>query len=216
MHDHDHHHEAHAPIQDDGEGSYDEKLTWAILSLLVEKGVLSGDEVRAQIEDTDSRTPALGAKVIARAWTDPAFKARLLANAKDAVAELGIDTGSAPVLVAVENTERIHNVIVCTLCSCYPRTLLGRPPDWYKSLNYRSRVVVDPRGVLKEFGLELEPDVEVRVFDSTADMRYLVIPQRPAGTEHMTEEELAQLVTRDSMIGVTRARQPGITVSAPA
>ncbi len=216
MHDHDHHPEAHAPIQDDGEGSYDEKLTWAILSLLVEKGVLSGDEVRAQIEDTDSRTPAMGAKVIARAWTDPAFKARLLANAKDAVAELGIDTGSAPVLVAVENTERIHNVIVCTLCSCYPRTLLGRPPDWYKSLNYRSRVVVDPRGVLKEFGLELEPDVEVRVFDSTADMRYLVIPQRPAGTEHMTEEELAQLVTRDSMIGVTRARQPGITVSAPA
>jgi len=216
MHDHDHRHEAHAPIQDDGEGSYDEKLTWAILSLLVEKGVLSGDEVRAQIEDTDSRTPAMGAKVIARAWTDPAFKARLLANAKDAVAELGIDTGSAPVLVAVENTERIHNVIVCTLCSCYPRTLLGRPPDWYKSLNYRSRVVVDPRGVLKEFGLELELDVEVRVFDSTADMRYLVIPQRPAGTEHMTEEELAQLVTRDSMIGVTRARQPGITVSAPA
>jgi nitrile hydratase len=215
MHDHDHDHGAHAPIQE-AAGSDDEKLTWAILSLLVEKGVLSADEVRTQIEDTDSRTPAMGAKVIARAWVDPAFKARLLANAKEAVAELGIDTGSAPVLVAVENTERVHNVIVCTLCSCYPRTLLGRPPDWYKSLNYRSRVVVDPRGVLKEFGLELEPDVEVRVFDSTADMRYLVIPRRPAGTEHMSEEELAQLVTRDSMIGVTRARQPGIAVSAPA
>jgi nitrile hydratase len=110
----------------------------------------------------------------------------------------------------------VHNVIVCTLCSCYPRALLGRPPDWYKSLNYRSRVVVDPRQVLTEFGLALEPGVEVRVYDSTADMRYLVIPQRPAGTDHMSEEELAQLVTRDSMIGVTRARQPGVTTSAPA
>jgi nitrile hydratase alpha subunit len=215
-HDHDRDHEAHAPIQDHADGAYYEKLAWAIQSLLVAKGVLTADEVRAQIEDTDSRTPALGAKVIARAWVDPAFKARLLANAKEAIAELGIDTGSSPVLVAVENTDRVHNVIVCTLCSCYPRALLGRPPDWYKSLNYRARVVADPRGVLREFGLELEPDVEVRVFDSTADMRYLVIPQRPAGTEHLSEEELAQLVTRDSMIGVTRARQPGVTISAPA
>ena len=218
MHDHNHHHhhEAHGPTQDHGEGSYYEKLTWAIQSLLVEKGVLSADAVRAQIEDMDSRTPAMGAKVIARAWVDPTFKARLQVNAKEAVAELGIDSGSSPVLVAVENTESVHNVIVCTLCSCYPRALLGRPPDWYKSLSYRSRVVVDPRGVLKEFGLVLEPDVEVRVFDSTADMRYLVIPQRPAGTEHMREEELAQLVTRDSMIGVTRPRQPGVTISTPA
>lgn len=214
-HDHRHHHEVHASTQDHSEGSYYEQLTWAIHSLLVEKGVLSADAVRAQIEDMDSRTPAMGAKVIARAWVDPAFRARLLANAKEAVAELGIDSGSSPVLVAVENTAGVHNVIVCTLCSCYPRSLLGRPPDWYKSLSYRSRVVVDPRGVLKEFGLELEPDVEVRVFDSTADMRYLVIPQRPAGTEHMHEEELAQLVTRDSMIGVTRARQPGIAISTP-
>jgi nitrile hydratase len=215
-HDHRHPHEAHAPLQDHGDGAYYEKLTWAIQSLLVEKGVLSADAVRAQIEDMDARTPAMGAKVIARAWVDPAFKARLLANAKEAVAELGIDSGASPVLVAVENTARVHNVIVCTLCSCYPRTLLGRPPDWYKSLNYRSRVVVDPRGVLQEFGLALEPDVEVRVFDSTADMRYLVIPQRPAGTAHLREEELARLITRDSMIGVTRARQPGVTISASA
>lgn len=216
MHDHDHGPDAHAPLQDQGAGSYEEKLTWVIQALLVEKGVLSADEVRAQIEDTDSRTPALGAKVIARAWVDPVFKARLLANAREAVAGLGIDTGSSPVLVAVENTATVHNVIVCTLCSCYPRALLGRPPAWYKSLHYRARVVVDPRAVLKEFGLALEPEVEVRVFDSTADMRYLVIPQRPAGTDQISEEELAHLVTRDSMIGVTRARQPGVTVSASA
>ena len=156
----------------------------------------------------DARTPALGAKVVARAWVDPAFKARLLANAKAAVAELGIDIGSLSTLVAIENTERMHNVVVCTLCSCYPRALLGLPPDWYKSLHYRSRAVVDPRGVLKEFGLELSPDIEVRVYDSTADMRYLVIPARPSGTEQMSEENLARLVTRDSMIGVARARTP--------
>jgi nitrile hydratase alpha subunit len=219
-HDHDHAHAAHAPIEDGGELTYYEKLTWAIQSLLVEKSILTADEVRKQIEDMDSRTPALGAKVVARAWGDPAFKARLLANAKAAVAELGIDSGSSAVLVAVENTETVHNVVVCTLCSCYPRTLLGLPPDWYKSLNYRSRVVVDPRGVLREFGLELNPHVEVRVYDSTADMRYLVIPRRPSGTEQMSEEELASLVTRDSMIGVAEARtpemQPGIKAAAPA
>ena len=157
----------------------------------------------------DSRTPALGAKVVARAWIDPAFKARLLADAKAAVAELGIDTGSLVTLVAIENTEKLHNVVVCTLCSCYPRPILGVPPDWYKSLSYRSRVVVDPRGVLKEFGLDLEREIEVRVYDSTADIRYLVIPARPAGTDGMSEEDLASLVTRDSMIGVARARTPG-------
>ena len=146
--------------------------------------------------------------MIARAWVDPEFKARLLHDAKAAVAELGYDSGEAPVLVAVENNPQVHNVVVCTLCSCYPRALLGLPPDWYKSLNYRSRVVIDPRGVLKEFGLELEPGVEVRVYDSSADMRYLVIPERPAGTEHLSEAELANLVTRDSMIGVTKARAP--------
>src|SRR6266511_1852532 len=219
-HDHDHAHAAHRPIEDGDELTYYEKLTWAVQFLLVEKGILTADEVRKQIEDMDARTPALGAKVVARAWGDPAFKARLLANAKAAVAEVGIDSGSSAVLVAVENTETVHNVVVCTLCSCYPRTLLGLPPDWYKSLNYRSRVVVDPRGVLREFGLELDPHVEVRVYDSTADMRYLVIPRRPSGTEQMSEEELASLVTRDSMIGVAEARtpemQPGIKAAAPA
>ena len=208
MHEHDHKHEAHAPITDAQELTYYEKRVYAIQSLLVEKGVVTADEVRRAVEDMDARTPALGAKVVARAWVDPAFKARLLANAKAAVAELGIDIGSLSTLVAIENTERVHNVVVCTLCSCYPRTLLGLPPDWYKSLHYRSRAVVDPRGVLKEFGLELSPDIEVRVYDSTADMRYLVIPARPSGTEHMSEENLARLVTRDSMIGVARARTP--------
>jgi nitrile hydratase subunit alpha len=219
-HDHDHARAAHAPIEAGDELTYYEKLTWALQALLVEKGILSADEVRKQIEDMDARTPALGAVVVARAWVDPAFKARLCADAKAAVAELGIDSGASPVLVALENTETVHHVVVCTLCSCYPRTLLGLPPDWYKSLNYRSRVVVDPRSVLREFGLELEPHVAVRVYDSTADMRYLVIPRRPPGTEQMSEEALASLVTRDGMIGVAEARmpemQPGIKAVAPA
>lgn len=207
-HGHKHDHDAHAPIFDEHELTYYEKRVYAIQSLLVEKGVVTADEIRRAVEDMDSRTPALGAKVVARAWVDPAFKARLLIDAKAAVAELGIDSGSATTLVAIENTEKLHNVVVCTLCSCYPRMLLGLPPDWYKSLSYRSRVVVDPRGVLREFGLELLSDVEVRVYDSTADMRYLVIPARPAGTDGMSEETLADLVTRDSMIGVARARMP--------
>jgi nitrile hydratase subunit alpha len=218
-HDHDHAHDRHAPIEDREELTYYEKRTWAIQSLLMEKGIITADEVRRQIETVDSRTPADGAKVIARAWVDPAFKARLLSDAKSAVAELGFDSGEAPVLVALENTPKVHNVVVCTLCSCYPRALLGLPPDWYKSLSYRSRAVVDPRGVLKEFGLELDPDVEVRVYDSSADMRYLVIPERPAGTERMSEAELASLVTRDSMIGVTKVREPeprpGLEAAAP-
>jgi nitrile hydratase len=207
---HDHEPNAHVPIEDRGELTYYEKRTWAIQSLLVEKGIFTADEIRRQIEMVDSRTPADGAKVVARAWVDPAFKARLLRDAKAAVAELGLDSGESPVLVAVENTAKVHNVVVCTLCSCYPRALLGLPPDWYKSLNYRSRAVVDPRSVLQEFGLELEPDVEVRV----------VIPERPPGTEHMSETELASLVTRDSMIGVAKARspelQPNLKAAAPA
>ncbi|MEK6664866.1 MAG: nitrile hydratase subunit alpha [candidate division NC10 bacterium] len=182
----------------------------AVQTLLIEKGILTADEVRRQVEEMDSRSPTLGANVIARAWVDPAFKSRLLANAKSAILELGIDFEQEATLVAVENTDTVHHAVVCTLCSCYPRGLLGYPPDWYKSLNYRSRVVVDPRGVLREFGLELPPDVEVRVLDSTADMRYLVIPVRPAGTEGMSEQELASLVTRDSMIGVAQARTPAL------
>ena len=220
QHDHGDTHKAHAPIEDGEELTYYEKRTWAIQALLVEKGIISADEVRRQIETVDARTPADGAKVVARAWVDPAYKARLLRDAKAAVAELGFDSGEAPVLVAIENTPKVHNVVVCTLCSCYPRALLGLPPDWYKSLSYRSRAVVDPRGVLKEFGLELKPDVEVRVYDSSADMRYLVIPERPAGTERMSEAELARLVTRDSMIGVAKARapesEPDLKAAAPA
>ena len=208
MPEHEHAHDAHAAIADRDELTYYEKRVYAIQSLLIEKGLVTADEMRRAVEDMDSRTPALGAKVVVRAWVDPTFKARLLADAKAAVAELGIDTGSLNTLVAVENTEKLHNIMVCTLCSCYPRSILGVPPDWYKSLSYRSRVVVDPRGVLKEFGLEVEREVEVRVYDSTADMRYLIIPARPAGTEGMSEEDLARLVTRDSMIGVARARTP--------
>jgi len=205
MHD-DHSHEPHAPIHEEHESSYYEKRTDAIQALLIEKGAITADEVRRAVEEMDARTPAHGARVVAKAWADPAFKARLLGNAKAAIAELGITVGFEATIVAVENTDKVHHMVVCTLCSCYPRGLLGYPPDWYKSLSYRSRAVTDPRGVLKEFGLELDPTVEVRVLDSTADIRYLVIPVRPAGTEHMSEEELAGLVTRDSMIGVAQAR----------
>lgn len=205
---HDHVHDDHAPITEKEELTYYERRVKAIQALLIEKGIVTADEVRQAIEAMDARTPAMGAKIIARAWVDPAFKARLLADTKSAVAEMGVDTGSLIKIAAVENTESLHNVVVCTLCSCYPRAILGLPPDWYKSLNYRSRVVKDPRGVLEEFGLELAPEVEVRVYDSTADLRYLVIPARPAGTEGLSEERLAELVTRDSMIGVTKARMP--------
>ena len=149
----------------------------------------------------DSRTPALGAKVVARAWVDPAYKTRLLENTRAALAELGIDIGTLADFRTVENTPDVHNVVVCTLCSCYPKLLLGIPPAWYKSLAYRSRVVVDPRGVLKEFGLVLPADTEVRVHDSTADLRYLVLPRRPDGTDGWSEEQLAEIVTRDCMIG---------------
>jgi nitrile hydratase subunit alpha len=142
------------------------------------------------------------------AWVDPEFKQRLLVDARAAALELGLDPGPSPVLVAAENTQAVHHIVVCTLCSCYPKALLGPPPDWYKSLPYRSRAVSDPRGVLTEFGVELDGDVEVRVLDSTADIRYLVIPSRPAGSEAMSEEELAALVTRDTMIGVAQPAAP--------
>ena len=211
MHDHDHEHshaDAHAPITDGHGPSHYEKRATAIITLLIEKGLVTADEVRRTIEQMDERTPALGAKVVARAWVDPAFKARLLTDAKSACAEVGVDAGTLAQIVAIENTDTVHNVVVCTLCSCYPRSILGLPPDWYKSLSYRSRVVKNPREVLHEFGLDLPSAVEVRVYDSTADMRYLVIPARPPGTEHLDEAELAALVTRDSMIGVAKAREP--------
>ena len=181
----------------------------AIEALLAEKGLLTADEVQRQVDLMDGRTPADGAKVVARAWADPDFKARLLSDARSALGELDIEIpADTPHLTVVENTEDVHNLVVCTLCSCYPRMLLGRPPDWYKSLAYRSRAVSDPRGVMAEFGTTLPADVRVDVLDSTADMRYLVLPCRPAGTEGMGEEELAALVTRDSMIGVTAALAP--------
>ena len=181
----------------------------AIEALLAEKGLLTADEVRRQVNLMDGRTPADGARVIARAWVDAGFKARLLADSRSALAEMGIEIpAETPHLTVVENTEDVHNMVVCTLCSCYPRMLLGRPPDWYKSLAYRARAVRDPRGVMAEFGAAPPADAEVRVLDSTADLRYLVLPRRPAGTESMNEEELAGMVSRDSMIGVTDALAP--------
>jgi nitrile hydratase len=206
-HDHDNDHEPHAPITNGDEHPAAARAR-ALEELLVEKGVIRREDVRQQIDWFVSRSPADGARLVARAWIDPEFKQRLLADARAAALELGLDPGPAPVVVAVENTEAVHHMVVCTLCSCYPRALLGPPPDWYKSLPYRSRAVSDPRGVLAEFGVELDGDVELRVLDSTADMRYLVIPHRPASSEGMSEEELAALVTRDAMIGVAQAAAP--------
>ena len=215
-HDHHHHHEheghghghQHAPPQpDDKVHSYYQVLGIALKELLIEKGVVTADEVRAAIERRDTITPAGGAKVVARAWVDPAYQQRLLADGNTAADELGFPMPTTH-LVAVENKPGLHNVIVCTLCSCYPRDLLGLPPSWYKSRAYRARVVREPRAVLAEFGTLLPQDTEIRVHDSTADMRYLVLPLRPAGTDGMDEEALARLVTRDSMIGVTVAQTP--------
>jgi nitrile hydratase len=203
-HDHDHPHDS---ITQDGEPTAAARAR-ALEELLVAKGVVKREDVRKAIDWLASRTPADGAKIVARAWVDPEFKQRLLEDARAAALELGLDPGPSPVVFAVENTENVHHMVVCTLCSCYPRALLGPPPDWYKSLPYRSRAVSDPRGVLEEFGLELEDDIELRVLDSTADMRYLVIPRRAPGTEGMSEDELAALVTRDSMIGVAEVVAP--------
>jgi nitrile hydratase len=182
----------------------------AVRELLIEKGAFTADDVRREVEKMDQRTPAKGAAVVARAWTDPAYKERLLADGTAACGEMGIDMGRTYFLVAVENTETVHNVIVCTLCSCYPRNLIGLPPDWYKSRAYRSRAVREPRAVLAEFGLELPESVTIRVHDSTADMRYMVLPRRPEGAENLSEEKLAALVTRDCMIGVAVPRAEAV------
>lgn len=181
----------------------------AIQALLVEKGVCSIDDILSMADKLDSRSPEDGAKVLAHAWVDSAYKERLLADAESALLELGYDLPeTAPRLTVLENTAEVHHMAVCTLCSCYPRAIIGRPPAWYKGLAYRSKVVVDPRGVLKEFGTELDESIQVRVIDSSADYRYLVLPTRPAGTEGMSEEELAKLITQESMIGVALALSP--------
>ncbi|MBM3608689.1 MAG: nitrile hydratase subunit alpha [Alphaproteobacteria bacterium] len=207
-HDHDHHHgHPHDHQPDDKVHSYYQILGVAMKELLIAEGVVSADAVRRAVEMRDSITPANGSKVVARAWTDPAYRERLMKDANAAVAEFGIDM-PATHLIAVENTPDIHNIVVCTLCSCYPRDLLGLPPSWYKSRAYRARVVHEPRSVLGEFGTIIPDDTQVRVHDSTADMRYLVIPRRPEGTQGMSEEQLAALVTRDAMIGVTIVRPP--------
>ena len=203
-HDHDHPHE---PIGNGDEPPAAARVR-ALEQLLIEKGAISRDDVRKRIDWLVSRSPADGARLVARAWVDPDFRQRLLSDARSAALELGLDPGPSPVVVAVENTDDVHHMVVCTLCSCYPRALLGPPPAWYKSLPYRSRAVSDPRGVLDEFGVELGDDVELRVLDSTADIRYLVMPRRPAGTEGMSEDELAALITRDSMIGVAQPAAP--------
>jgi len=204
-HDHDGHDHAqpHAGMRPDADDTqtYYEVMEIAVRELLIEKGVLSADAVRREVEKMDARSPTQGARVVARAWADPVFRARLLSLGNDALVDLGLERSPFK-LVVVENTDDVHNVVVCTLCSCYPRWLLGLPPDWYKSRGYRSRTVREPRTVLSEFGLNLRDNVTVRVHDSTADMRYLVLPARPKGTAGWSEEQLASIVTRDCMIGV--------------
>jgi nitrile hydratase len=193
------------PADVGGEASrgYYRRLQSAVEELLILKGVVSADDVDRQVAMMAERSPARGARMVARAWVDAAYKARAIADGSAAAEELGLEVGPLR-LIVVENTPDVHNVIVCTLCSCYPRMLLGIPPEWYKSREYRSRAVRAPRAVLADFGTGLAPDVEVRVHDSTADMRYIVLPMRPAGTDGWDEERLAGLVTRDSLIGVAR------------
>jgi nitrile hydratase subunit alpha len=183
----------------------------ALESLLVEKGIVNPADIDATVDLYENKVgPRNGARVVARAWVDPEYRRRLLDEhtGTAAIAELGYSGAQGEYMIVVENTPKVHNLVVCTLCSCYPWPTLGLPPAWYKSAAYRSRAVIDPRGLLKEFGLELPQDIELRVWDSTAEIRYLVLPERPAGTERMTEEELAALVTRDSMVGVAKVKAP--------
>ena len=202
-HDHDHHHDRQVVPSDPA------LRTKALESLLVEKGLVDRAALDALVDAYENKIgPRNGARVVARAWVDPAFKERLLNNASAAIAELGYGGAQGEHMVVLENSQDVHNLVVCTLCSCYPWPILGLPPVWYKSAPYRSRSVIDPRGVLREFGLELTEDVEVRVHDSTAELRYLVLPERPAGSDKLKEEELAALVTRDAMIGVAKVTLP--------
>jgi nitrile hydratase subunit alpha len=204
---HDHHHDH------DHEGSELSDVALRVRALetvLTEKGLIDPAALDVIVDTYETKVgPRNGARVVAKAWTDPAFKARLLADGAKAIAELGYSGRGGEHIAVVENTAQAHNMVVCTLCSCYPWPVLGLPPVWYKSAPYRSRAVIDPRGVLRDFGMEIGDDVEIRVWDSTSEMRYLVLPMRPAGTENWSEEQLADLVTRDSMIGVARAHEPG-------
>ena len=198
--DHDHEHEAE---------SYASLRTKALESLLVEKGYVTTDAIDALVKTYEEDIgPMNGARVVARAWVDPEYKARLLGDGTKAIAELGFQGAEGSEIVVLENTANVHNAVVCTLCSCYPWPVLGLPPTWYKSFSYRSRMVIEPREVLKEFGLDVEESIELRVWDSNAEIRYMVLPERPSETEGMSEVELADLVTRDSMVGVAKARMP--------
>ena len=201
MHDHDH---AHTEIGATERPGYFDILQATLEEMLIERKVIQPGEIEHQIDVLDSRTPALGAKVIARAWTDPAFRARLLADGRGTCEELGISFYDDTGLIVLENTEKVHNLVVCTLCSCYPWPVLGAPPNWYKDAAYRSRVVREPRVVLREMGCAVPDAVGIRVWDSSAEVRYLVVPERPEGTADLSEGQLAGLVTRDSMIGVAR------------
>lgn len=189
-----------------GPSAYYQTMEIALRELLIEKNIFSADDIRRQIEFMDGRNAGIGASMVARAWLDAQYKARALANGSEAAKEIGIEVGPTK-LIVLENTEKIHNLVVCTLCSCYPRMLLGLPPDWYKSKDYRSRAVREPRAMLREFGTDIPGSIEVRVHDSTADMRYLVMPRRPARSDQLTEAQLATLVTRDCMIGVALVQQ---------
>src|ERR1700678_1538675 len=212
QHDHDHDHgHSHQVVPSD--------LTLrvkALESLLTEKGLVDPQALDALIDRYQHKVgPRNGGRVVARAWIDPAYKQRLLADGTTAIGELGSGGAQGEHMVVVENTPRIHNLIVCTLCSCYPWSVLGLPPVWYKSASYRSRAVIDPRGVLREFGLELDDETEIRVWDSTAELRYLVLPERPSGSDKLDENALAELVTRDSMIGVAKLALPAPTGANP-
>ena len=209
------HHHGHEHEHDDRPGPHDAPLSdvqlrvRALESLLVDKGLVDPKALDTLIDTYETKVgPRNGARVVAKAWVDPAFKQRLLADSTAAIAELGYIGRQGEDMVVLENTPKVHNVVVCTLCSCYPWPVLGLPPVWYKSGPYRARTVIDPRGVLREFGVDLPDDVEVRVWDSTAELRYLVLPERPRGTEGMSEEQLAELVTRDAMIGVAQVKAP--------
>ena len=197
----------HIPLEDHEETYYEKRII-GLSNLLMDKGIITAQELLEVLKENEEQTPAIGARVIARAWLDPDFKQRLLKNGKAALGDMGITIKRLQNIQVVENTDAVHHVAVCTLCSCYPIPLLGPPPEWYKSEVYRARAVREPRAILEEFGLDLEERVEVRVVDATAEIRYLVLPRRPKGTENMNEEELAALVTRDSMIGTGEVPSP--------